>query len=69
VKGDRLRSMLETIPGVGPWTTAIWLAEVGDISREFKHRSKSWKLFTAISRGGQDAERQRYKPWRHGSMR
>jgi transposase len=33
VKGDRLRSMLETIPGVGPWTTAIWLAEVGDISR------------------------------------
>jgi hypothetical protein len=33
VKGDLLRSMLETIPGVGPWTAAVWLAEVGDITR------------------------------------
>ena len=31
--------------------------------------SKFCKLFTAISRGGQDAGRQPYKPWRHGSMR
>jgi transposase len=33
VKGDLLRSMLITIPGVGPWTAAVWLAEVGDITR------------------------------------
>ncbi len=33
VKGDLLRSMLETVPGVGPWTAAVWLAEVGDITR------------------------------------
>jgi transposase len=33
VKGDLLRSMLETIPGVGPWTAAVWLAEVGDVTR------------------------------------
>jgi transposase len=33
VKGDLLRSMLQTIPGVGPWTAAVWLVEVGDIRR------------------------------------
>jgi transposase len=33
VKGDLLRSMLVTIPGVGPWTAAVWLVEVGDITR------------------------------------
>jgi transposase len=32
-QGELLRSMLETIPGVGPWTAAVWLAEVGDITR------------------------------------
>jgi len=33
VKGDLLRSMLMTVPGVGPWTAAVWLVEVGDITR------------------------------------
>jgi transposase len=33
VKGDLLRSMLQTVPGVGAWTAAVWLAEVGDITR------------------------------------
>jgi transposase len=33
VKGELLRSMLMTIPGVGPWTAAVWLVEVGDITR------------------------------------
>ena len=33
MKGDLLRSMLQTVPGVGAWTAAVWLAEVGDITR------------------------------------
>jgi transposase len=33
VKGDLLRAMLMTVPGVGPWTAAVWLVEVGDITR------------------------------------
>jgi hypothetical protein len=33
VKGELLWSMLLTIPGVGPWTAAVWLAEAGDITR------------------------------------
>jgi transposase len=31
--GRRLRSNLESIPGVGPQTAVTWLAEVGDITR------------------------------------
>jgi hypothetical protein len=31
--GCQLRSNLQSIPGVGPQTVTIWLAEVGDISR------------------------------------
>jgi transposase len=33
VPGSKLRKSLESIPGVGMWTTIVWLAEVGDILR------------------------------------
>jgi transposase len=36
VKGDVLRRDLQSVPGVGAWTAAVWLAEIGDITR-FAH--------------------------------
>lgn len=40
VKGDVLRENLQTVPGVGEWTTAVWLAEIGEITR-FNHVKKA----------------------------
>lgn len=39
VPGRVLRKHLESVPGVGPWTAMVWLAEVGDVTR-FSHVSK-----------------------------
>jgi transposase len=39
VTGDVLRGHLQSVPGVGPWTAVVWLAEVGDITR-FSHVKK-----------------------------